>query len=175
MQFKYRGNGGYNRQLSARNDQKYDYASSGGVFQKKKAIPAAKQFGNVWELNFSPMSRMAYSNSKKRVTEQNSNIYNAEKKKKKIKYKSGHVRRETRLKKAFEQMKNVDLSELDNNDKQKEGAINTPKSNNSQKRNTPKTNTPKTSKTKGSEMYSKYKKNRTFSKPNKSNKNVVEF
>eukprot|EP00483_Globobulimina_turgida_P012299 UN12321 len=70
------------------------------MFQKRKAVPTASQFGNVWELNFTPMSRMAYSNS-------NSN------KKKAVQYKSGHVRRETRLKKVFESMKNADLKDLD--------------------------------------------------------------
>eukprot|EP00483_Globobulimina_turgida_P000900 UN00901 len=67
------------------------------MFQKRKAVPTASQFGNVWELNFSPISRMAYSNANKT---------------KKVKYKSGHVRRETRLKKAFESMKNSDLNDL---------------------------------------------------------------
>eukprot|EP01083_Nonionella_stella_P077194 210648_1 len=51
--------------------------------KKYQAIPAASQFGNVWELNFSPMSRSSYSQSKKSKTKAT----------KKVKHKSGHVRR----------------------------------------------------------------------------------
>merc|ERR1712130_519415 len=123
---KYRGKGGQNT--------KYDYVASGGMFQKRKAVPTATQFGtnNVWELNFSPMSRMAHYESKQRQSP---------KKKKKVKYKSGHVRRETRLKKAFEAMKAV---ENDDNDKTQ------------QTQNKPKANK---SKSKGKQIYSKYRKN----------------
>eukprot|EP01084_Bolivina_argentea_P060821 111120_1 len=92
QQFKFRGGG-----QKGRMDNKYDYASSGGVFSKKnlgKSPPAATQFGNFFDRNFTPMSRLAYSTSNRPT-----------KKAKKPKYKSGHVRRETRLKKAFEEMK----------------------------------------------------------------------
>merc|ERR1712083_1242338 len=63
------------------------------------ATPSATQFGTVWETNFTPMSRMAYSQSNKKKYEQK-------------KYKSGHVRRETRLKLAMEKMKDIDISAL---------------------------------------------------------------
>ena len=163
--YKFRGQG---RQISS--DSKYDYASSGGIFKRGKPVPAATQFGNLWEMNFSPMSRMAHSNS---------NRSNINTKKKKKKYKSGHVRRETRLKKAFDQMKNIDL---DIDGKQ---AVDTKKS--STKKSKTQTKTPKkqaskkqidNKKSKGTEMYKNYKRNRTFTKPNKgtmSTKNVVEF
>merc|ERR1712113_96520 len=143
---KYRGKGGLERQNSGKNDQKYDYAASGGLFQRKKAVPTATQFGNVWELNFSPMSRMAYSNSKQRPN----------RKKKQIKYKSGHVRRETRLKKAFEKMKQTDLKDIDLKDIHHDIDIDNKKRMSDKSKGTP--ISPRSGiKSKSKETYSKYK------------------
>eukprot|EP01083_Nonionella_stella_P174499 605115_1 len=120
----------------------------GPLYKKQQhAVPAASQFGNVWELNFSPMSRSAYSQSKAT-------------KKKKTKYKSGHVRRETRLKKAFESMSEFDPNAApDQEDKPKTKAskmvsVTSPKS-------------------RGNQIYSKYK--RKDKKKAKANTMQMEF
>merc|ERR1712129_179571 len=141
IQHKFRGKGGNNANPS----------SNLGLFQRgRKAVPTATQFGSssVWEMNFTPMSRSAHSNAKK--TESN------REKGKKAKYKSGHVRRETRLKQAFEKMASLDNLE--------------PESDSSSQRLSANTN----NKSKGKEMYSKYGRKSNNKKPRASN-NVVEF
>eukprot|EP01083_Nonionella_stella_P243250 847795_1 len=123
----------------------------GPLYKKQQhAVPAASQFGNVWELNFSPMSRSAYSQSKAT-------------KKKKTKYKSGHVRRETRLKKAFESMSEFDPNAApDQEDKPKQT-----------KAKASKMVSVTSPKSRGNQIYSKYK--RKDKKKAKANTMQMEF
>merc|ERR1712087_863223 len=115
-------------------------------------------FGNVWEANSTPMSRMAYSQSNKNKQKQ---------------YKSGHVRRETRLKLAMGRMasmKDVDISALSAE------AINDAKAKRSPRGTGTEALSPKSkTKKKGSALFTKYKnKKRTFTDP-KNTPNTMEF
>ena len=153
--FKYRGKG--------TTSDKYQYPNNAGLFQKgRKPVPTATQFNSVWEQNFTPISRGAFSHSNKRP-----GIESNRKKAKKAKYRSGHVRRETRLKQAFEQMnkmQNWDASQLGakDADKKKDKLANNRLTAN------------KSAKTKGKEMYSKYGRKSKNNTPRSSN-NVAEF
>eukprot|EP01084_Bolivina_argentea_P298861 515080_1 len=66
------------RHLARGGIQEFGYASSGVFekqkFQKRKPVPTANQFGNVWELNFSPMSRVPYASSKRKTHNNNQTV-----------------------------------------------------------------------------------------------------